>query len=84
LGQQVDGDLKAGDKVIVVDDVTTTGNSILAAIETVKSLGGEVTGALTVVDREEGGKEALAAAGYELLTLYSRYDFTDKRPEDVK
>jgi orotate phosphoribosyltransferase len=65
------------DRVLLVDDVMTSGGSIIKAVERLRQeVGCEVTGALTIVDREAGGREALAQAGIELTSLLSRRDLT--------
>jgi len=70
----VEGPLKKGDRVAVVDDVATTGGSILKAIEAVEKEGGEVVKVLSIVDREEGARQELAARGYALFSLFSKKD----------
>ncbi|MGH7702274.1 MAG: phosphoribosyltransferase family protein, partial [Gemmatimonadales bacterium] len=57
--------------VVVVEDVITTGGSALKAIEAIQSEGGKVLGVLAVVDREEGGRQALEAAGHRVVALTS-------------
>lgn len=73
-GQAVEGlaSLPPGTSVAVVEDTTTTGGSLLKAIERAKWAGLNVVQVLTVVDREEGAREALAAAGYSLEWLTCR------------
>ena len=66
--------LPNGPKVCVVEDTTTTGGSLLQAIERVEAEGLEVVQALTVVDRQEGATELLAARGYTLEALVCRAD----------
>lgn len=69
-GQRIEGPFRAGDRVAVVEDVITTGGSALQAVEVVRAAGGTVVGVLAVVDREEGGREAIeAAAGVPVLSL---------------
>jgi orotate phosphoribosyltransferase len=68
-GQLIEGPFRAADRVAVVEDVITTGSSALRAAEAISSAGGEVIGVLAVVDREEGGREALEAAGLKVRTL---------------
>jgi orotate phosphoribosyltransferase len=58
----VKGATLAGKRVMILEDVTTTGGSSLKAIEAVRAEGAEVVGVLTVVDREEGAAETFAAA----------------------
>lgn len=69
-GRRVEGPLEPGATVVVVEDVVTTGGSALAAIEAVREFGASVAGVLAVVDREEGGRESIEAAGHSLLTLF--------------
>lgn len=69
-GQRIEGPFAAGDRVAVVEDVITTGGSALQAVEAVRAAGGVVVGVLAVVDREEGGREAIEqAAGVPVLAL---------------
>ena len=70
-----DSGLADGAKVVVLEDVVTTGGSTLAAIEKLRARGLDVIGVVALVDREEGGAEALAAAGVGLVALYRRADF---------
>jgi orotate phosphoribosyltransferase len=55
--------------VVVVEDVITSGGSALQAAEAVESEGGRVAGVLAVVDREQGGRGAIEARGYEVAAL---------------
>jgi len=62
-------------QVVVVEDVVTTGASTLKAIERCRSEGLHVLGVVALVDREEGGREAVEKAGVELRSLFRRSDF---------
>ena len=62
-------------QVVVVEDVVTTGASTLKAIERCRSEGLHVLGVVALVDREEGGKDAVEKAGVELHSLFRRSDF---------
>jgi len=62
-------------QVVVVEDVLTTGGSALKAIERCRSEGLHVLGVVALVDREEGGREAVEKAGVELRSLFRRSDF---------
>lgn len=66
-----------GKKVAMVEDVTTTGGSVLAAIETVRQAGGEVVCVATIVDRLEGARANLAGHGLELIALFRADEFKD-------
>jgi orotate phosphoribosyltransferase len=68
-GKLVEGPFAAGDRVVIVEDVITTGGSALQAITAVTSAGGVVQGVLALVDRQEGGREAIEARGYSVLSL---------------
>jgi orotate phosphoribosyltransferase len=57
--------------VAVIEDVITTGGSALRAIEAVRAAKGVVAGVLALVDREEGGREAIEAAGIPVISLVS-------------
>lgn len=59
--QWIEGPVSPGQKVIVVDDVVTTGGSTLQAVERAREFGLEVVAVMALLDREEGGTEALAA-----------------------
>jgi orotate phosphoribosyltransferase len=73
-GRLIEGPFRAGDRVVVVEDVITTGASALRAVEAVRAAGGSVIGVLALVDREEGGREALERAGLEVRSLTSTSD----------
>jgi orotate phosphoribosyltransferase len=74
----IDGTMAPGDSVAVLEDVTTTGGSLLRAVEALRAYGCTPVAALTVVDREEGAREEIRrVAGLELDALYRRADFTD-------
>ncbi len=68
-GKLIEGPFRAGDRVAIVEDVITTGASALQAAAAVRAAGGMVAGVLALVDREEGGRAALEAAGLEVLAL---------------
>ncbi len=68
-GRRVEGNFAAGARVVVVEDVITTGGSALKAIEAIREEGGQILGILAVVDREEGGRATLEAAGYKVVAL---------------
>ena len=70
----IEGHLKEGDRVIVVEDVTTTGNSLLKAVKAVVDNGGIVERTFVVVDREEGAVEKLEEKGLLLEPLVSISD----------
>jgi len=68
-GKLIEGAFREGDRVVVIEDTITTGGSARKAVEAVRSGGGTVLGILALVDREEGGREALEAEGLEVISL---------------
>jgi len=68
-GRQVEGPYREGDRVVVIEDVITTGGSALRAVQVLQGHGADVLGVLAVVDREEGGREALQSAGLRVESL---------------
>ena len=68
-GRSIEGNFKAGNKVVVVEDVITSGGSARKAVSAVQEAGGTVLGVIAVVDREEGGKTVLEADGLQVTTL---------------
>ncbi|WP_309492453.1 orotate phosphoribosyltransferase [Candidatus Hecatella orcuttiae] len=65
-GKRVEGSVKPGDSVLLVDDLITTGKSVLEAAEAVWEVGGKTPYALVLIDREEGGARNLASKGIKL------------------
>ncbi len=74
-GKFVEGPYREGEEVVIVEDVVTTGGSSLLAIERCEAAGLKVNRVLAIIDRMEGGREAFAAKGYELTTLFTVRDF---------
>ena len=68
-GKLIEGPFQEGDRVAIVEDVITTGGSALRAVEAVRAAGGVVAGVLALVDREEGGREAILDAGLPVISL---------------
>lgn len=68
-GKLIEGPFRPTDRVVVVEDTITTGGSARKAIEAVRAAGATVVGVLALVDREEGGREALVAEGVPVIAL---------------
>jgi orotate phosphoribosyltransferase len=68
-GKTIEGPFKEGDRVAVIEDVITTGGSAIRAIEAVRAANGTVVGVLALVDREEGGRQAIEATGVPVISL---------------
>src|SRR4051812_4432760 len=79
-GRQIEGPFREGDRVAVIEDVITTGGSALRAVEAVRAAGGVVVGVLALVDREEGGREALESAGLPVIALLRAADVVARLP----
>jgi orotate phosphoribosyltransferase len=69
------GESLQGKRIVIVEDVTTTGGSAMKAVEAVRDAGGVVALVFTMVDREEGATEAFAEAGVEFRALYKAGEF---------
>ncbi len=78
--QFIEGPVKPGDKVVIVEDVVTTGGSSLAAIKLCEDFGLEVTGVIAIIDRMEGGAAAFKKAGYRFSSLLTIEDFGIRPP----
>ena len=65
----------AGRSVLIVEDVVTSGGQVVLSTGNLRALGAQINHALCVIDREEGGSEALAKDGVTLLSLLKRHDF---------
>ncbi|MGC8853244.1 MAG: orotate phosphoribosyltransferase, partial [Hydrogenobacter sp.] len=69
-GKQVEGLLKPGERVVVLEDVVTTASSSLKAVRACREEGLEVLGVFCIVDREEGGRENIQKEGLELYSIF--------------
>jgi orotate phosphoribosyltransferase len=70
-GKLIEGPFKPADDVVVTEDVITTGSSALQAVAAIREAGGRILGVLALVDREEGGREALEREGLVVRVLAS-------------
>ncbi len=70
-GRRIEGVFRAEADIVIVEDVVTTGDSALRATQVVEEAGGRVVGVLTVVDREERGRERIEGAGYPVIALFT-------------
>jgi orotate phosphoribosyltransferase len=79
-GRRIEGDLEPGSRVVIVDDVVTTGGSTLRAIEAAVEAGHRIAAVISLVDREEGGTEKLSRWPY--FPLFRRHEiFTEPDTE---
>lgn len=79
-GKLIEGPFTPGDRVLIIEDVITTGGSALRAAESVRAAGGQILGVLALVDREEGGREAISAQGLETIALVKASDLLTTIP----
>lgn len=73
--KKIEGHFNKGQRIVLLDDVTTTGGSVLEAVREVRIMGGYVNTVLTIVDREEGARENLEREGIALSALFTKVDF---------
>lgn len=66
------GNFSEGDRVAMLEDVVTTGGTLIKACERVREAGLEIAAVLCVLDRDEGGRENLDSAGYRLISIFNR------------
>ncbi len=75
---QIVGDVVPGGEVVLVEDVTTTGGSVIKAIGVLRENGLVIHRVITVVDREEGALRSIASDGVELIPVISISDLLEK------
>jgi orotate phosphoribosyltransferase len=79
-GRLIEGPMREGDRVVVLEDVITTGGSALRAAEAIQRAGATVSGILALVDREEGGRGVLEAQGFQVVCLATLSELLDEAP----
>lgn len=72
--KQVEGVLAAGERVVFVEDVATTGGQALEAVNVLRGLGADVLAVIAVIDRQEGAREAIEKAGLRFESLFTKAD----------
>src|SRR5438067_2777988 len=72
--QKIDGNFKPGSKVVLIEDVTTKGGSVMQAVRAVRGQGAEIKRIITIVDRLEGARENLGKEGIELSAIFTTAD----------
>jgi orotate phosphoribosyltransferase len=82
-GNQIEGEFEEGERVVVLEDIATTGQSAVDAAEALREAGAVVDRVLVVVDREEGARENLAEHDLELDALVTASELLADAPEDV-
>jgi orotate phosphoribosyltransferase len=92
--RRIEGSIKPGDRVLVMDDLVTTGHSILSGIDAIRAEGGEVKHVAVLIDRLEGAKANLKKAGVKLCpltdivelmkTLHAKDEISDDQMKAIK
>jgi orotate phosphoribosyltransferase len=72
--QWIEGNVKEGDRVVIVDDVITTGKSTIEAIIRAKDAGLEIAQIIALIDRQEGGREAVKEIGFDVTSVIKKDD----------
>ena len=72
--KQLEGKLEAGDRIMLVEDVCTTGGQILEPAKVIEEVGAKVVNIVGTIDREEGARENIEAAGYPFEALFTKTD----------
>ena len=69
--KQLEGKIESGDKIVIVEDVATTGGQAIEAAKIISELGAVVVKIITVIDRQEGARENIEVAGYAFKGLFT-------------
>ncbi len=77
MGKQVEGPVKKGLKLAIVDGTMTTGGSVLRAIEAVEKMSCQVVKVVLLIDRLEGGREKIQSKGYDFAAIFTRDDLLE-------
>ena len=75
----IEGNLGPGARVVILEDVITTGGSILRAIEAAEGCGAQVVGVIVLTDRQEGGKADLEARGYPCYAVFTAKELAEAK-----
>ena len=73
-GKQIEGVLNRGDKVVIIEDVLTTGGQVLESVQSLRDAGAEVVKIVAIIDRQEGARENLQNAGLVFEALFTTRD----------
>ena len=72
--KQVEGKLEQGDRIVILEDIATTGGQVLEAAKSLADMGATITTIIAVIDRQEGARENIEAAGYVFDSLLTKAD----------
>ncbi|MCK4341224.1 MAG: orotate phosphoribosyltransferase [Phycisphaerae bacterium] len=79
-GKLIEGKLEQGERVLLVEDVATSGGQAIEACRTLKKAGATVVGVVVTIDRQEGGREAVEGAGLRFEALFTTSDLGVRIP----
>jgi orotate phosphoribosyltransferase len=77
--KRIEGNFSAGNSVVIVDDVITTGGSTTQAIDAIEEAGGHVAFVLVLLDRQEGGRENIEQRGHKVVSIFTRADLANTK-----
>ena len=72
--KQLEGTLQSNDRVVIVEDIATTGGQVLEAAETITNIGATVESIIAVIDRGEGARENIESSGFNFQSLFTTTD----------
>lgn len=72
--KQIEGELKPGETVMIVEDILTTGGQVIEAAQSLKDAGAKIDRIVAVIDRMEGARENIERAGYTFESLFTTKD----------
>lgn len=72
--KQLEGKLDKGDRIVIVEDIATTGGQVLEAAKVLRDLGAVVVKIVAVIDRQEGARENIEGAGFKFESLFTKAD----------
>ena len=72
--KQLEGRIEKGDRIVLLEDIATTGGQVIEAAELLTSLGTKVVGIIAVIDRQEGARQNVEAAGFAFDSLLTKAD----------
>lgn len=81
--QLAEGGNIAGERLLIVEDVITSGGQVVASGKALEGLGATIVGVLCVIDRESGGRDNIKAAGWEMFSLFTKSELESARPSPV-
>jgi len=83
VGRQIEGCFEPGRSVVIIEDTITSGGSALKACQVVDAAGGKILAVLALVDREEGGREAIEAEGFRVVSLVKLSELRERVGDTV-